>query len=741
MKILFEVSVFAEGSSPYKKKIVESYISTLKRLELIERIDLLAQFPLDILDQFRREEGLRSYIGTDNVPEDEGYDLLILSDAFSSSDWLHLKNLSKIKAISGFVFNTTDYHKLNWEYKSGSLAAVLRLSLFYELLYHYDQIIVPLYQLKKDLHENWGIPQDKISVISTEPMLSNSTNIIPFKKREASVVMYSEDEFNLDNLNKIFDLFDYRKKNRILTRDPCLIIFSNSHEPQLQSKLKQELADGLRIVFLPLLSDAEKAQIIGSASAVLLGKSDEIKFLECSFVKTPFILFDTHTPEVLEADIPLVKSQKELRLMLDKLLLDGSYWEQILRKCLALCQKTQDLFNELNIEKKLSGILESAQTRMREEKIALFGCLPPYRSGVARYNLDWLSSSKRELCFFAGTDNFLKFTSYERDRGKLDVLSEGLYEFARRRYEIKGKIFILGNSRHNLAPLFASIDFGDKESWFYLHEAYLNDLLIDYSKSVSVSFHEVYRFFYKKDTNGVGIKILLSLTPISKFIVNNERCKELILREAKNFREVKVCKAFLPLPFLPNVSSRRKEYRESFLVGTFGIPTDLKLTHVIVDAVSTLFELGYSIKLIVAGYKADSYFADKEIPNFIEVLDSPSYLELLTMEKTVDLAIQLRRSCNGESSGVVSELLSLGTPTITVQDLAGEKKSTYLRIVPELISSKGLAEIIIEKYLDVQEKDKIFNNGSEANSLIDKFSMKNLTNKILKIINSNKGKK
>lgn len=738
MKILFEISVFSEGTSSLKGRIIENYISALRRIDLIKRLDFFLSFPINNFGQLALTDKDNTFIGIDNVPPDEEYDLLILSDAFLTSDWIHLKNLSKIKFVSGFVFNTTDFYWQNWKKNSGSVSTELQLALFYELLYHFDKIMVPFLQVKTDLQEKWGISPNKISVLSPEPILDYST-FVPFKRREASVVLYSEDEFNPDTLKRIFDLFNDHRTNPQVSTECCLIVFSDSNDSLLRAKLKNELSEGTRVVFLTLLSDAEKAQIIGDCSVVIFGKRNEIKFLESSILNTPFILYGDNSTEALESDIPAVKNPKELILMLEKLLTDKSYWEQILEKCRTLCRKTKGLVTDLDLRNNLLVLKESAQQADRKKKVALFGCLPPYQSGIARFNLNWLSSSSDEFCFFVSADNFLKFTNYERGSNKLTVVLENLYEFVSRNYEIRGKIFILGNSYHNLSTLNASMSLGDKESWFYLHEAYLNDLLVDYCDSISVPFYEIYRFFYKKETNGVGVKVLLSLTPISKFIVNNERCKKLIQKEAKNIKEVTICKVFLPLPVLPDVKTRRKEYREGFLVGTFGIPTDLKLTNVIIDAVTILFELGYSIKLIVAGYKTDCYFAGRKIPQFIEVVDSPSYFELLAMEKTVDLAIQLRKVCNGESSGVVSELISLGTPTITVQDLAGEKQSTYLKIVPESISSKRLAEIMIEEYLEVPKGQMVQSNESEVKTLLSKFSMKNLTDKILNILSSNKG--
>jgi glycosyltransferase involved in cell wall biosynthesis len=121
--------------------------------------------------------------------------------------------------------------------------------------------------------------------------------------------------------------------------------------------------------------------------------------------------------------------------------------------------------------------------------------------------------------------------------------------------------------------------------------------------------------------------------------------------------------------FEPEVSRREALPQEASLtIGTFGAPAAAKGTDVVIAAVRELRRRGVKAKLIVAGFDAN-YFAEGELPNherrdWLELAEPATERELQLDMLKCDVAVQLRRSNLGESSGVVPTLLALGVPTV-----------------------------------------------------------------------------
>jgi hypothetical protein len=72
------------------------------------------------------------------------------------------------------------------------------------------------------------------------------------------------------------------------------------------------------------------------------------------------------------------------------------------------------------------------------------------------------------------------------------------------------------------------------------------------------------------------------------------------------------------------------------------------------------------VRLVIAGWEASSYCRRTGIAAIpgVEVSDAPDDLSLLDTMRGVDVAVQLRTPTFGESSGVVNQLLALGTPLV-----------------------------------------------------------------------------
>ena len=730
MRVLLDVAGFSDSESNLKRKFVEACLYELQQVEQIKTVDLFDSSG-EIKKELDFQEIDTEFKQVSQITEDDQYDLLIVIDPFASNKWIQLKNISKIKAIVAFIFNLK---KTSSDEISGvqDLQEDLQTALSLELLYEFDHIFVPSISIKSEIIDNFDIAPSLITVLPSKLVLNSKPELIPFEKRDATIVLCLDEESSPNSVEVVIKTYEDKKDRLTPYNDLSLLV--------IPSKCQRVVDDFTKIhsdiIYLPLLKERERSKILESANLIIYVSKKTEHFIEGSLAGTPFILVDGNL-EGLDcydiSDFPIARNAEELRNVFEKILIDQELWSKLQNKCEEIGKSFLNNSEDFDLSERIRTILTVPERMVWDSKVALFGCLPPYESGIARYNLDWLSSSNETFCFFTSADNFIKFSRTVDNADELNVFSDNLFGLMNRKYELKDKIFIIGNSYHNIPTLFNAIKFGDKNAWFYVHEAYLKHLLIDYCRFVSVSFNEIFHFFYPNQSDGTGLKILLSMTPITKFIVNSERCRQLILDETIDKVNIEVQKAFLPLPILPHVPSTRERYKEELVIGTFGIPSDLKMTNVIVNAVQILVELGFSVRLLVAGFQAKNYFAGKSIPNFIEVISSPSYFELLTLEKTVDLAVQLRKICNGESSGVISELLSLGTPIITVKDLADEKSASYMKVVKSSITPKILSEIIIEDFFD-SNYFKENNHIKESTLLKNKFSEHNLTKRVLNII-------
>lgn len=100
--------------------------------------------------------------------------------------------------------------------------------------------------------------------------------------------------------------------------------------------------------------------------------------------------------------------------------------------------------------------------------------------------------------------------------------------------------------------------------------------------------------------------------------------------------------------------------KKCILIGTFGIPSYAKCTEIIIEAISELHKYHLPTYLLIAGYGVNKFFINNPglMKKFIINIDSPSDASLNKFMHEVDIAVQLRQTHQGESSGVVPQLLA-----------------------------------------------------------------------------------
>jgi hypothetical protein len=107
---------------------------------------------------------------------------------------------------------------------------------------------------------------------------------------------------------------------------------------------------------------------------------------------------------------------------------------------------------------------------------------------------------------------------------------------------------------------------------------------------------------------------------------------------------------------------------------------------------------------VVAGFQAAGFAASRQIDSMegIEVYDSPTDQQFDSLLASVDVAVQLRSSNLGESSGPVARLLYLGKPIIVSRVGAFSELEDAVAYFSEPETPERLAELIISASMDAK---------------------------------------
>jgi glycosyltransferase involved in cell wall biosynthesis len=160
-----------------------------------------------------------------------------------------------------------------------------------------------------------------------------------------------------------------------------------------------------------------------------------------------------------------------------------------------------------------------------------------------------------------------------------------------------------------------------------------------------------------------GTAALLDLVPAAAVIVNSTVAQDLLRRDAPRFPGERIWQLYHPVFAAGGAQLARPD---ELTIGSFGLPSPSKLTERVVEAFREVRARRPGARLIIAGYQAGAYAAEHGLQGEANVswLDSPSDEEFTRLMRTCHVAVQLRSANFGESSGVVPQLLAVGTPTI-----------------------------------------------------------------------------
>jgi glycosyltransferase involved in cell wall biosynthesis len=315
-------------------------------------------------------------------------------------------------------------------------------------------------------------------------------------------------------------------------------------------------------------------------------------------------------------------------------------------------------------------------------RLAVIAALPPARTGIAPYTLRHLQGQAWETCFYeAGVEP--RVISPAGVQAGNRVLPVEVYQAAALRGRHDAAIFVLGNSAHHTKVLDALMRSRGTppRRLAYLHEAALDSLFRSWlgpdadrlpdPPPAPAAAPWIRRALAAKPTLARCLRLLLERGELDGLIVNSAACRDLVVQAVGGLADSLPIEV-VHLPVSDTVGEhggpdpgRERAATGELRIGSFGLAGDTKRLDVLARAL-TILRRRRPARLLIAGWEARSYCRRTGIDAVagVEVSDAPDDDALAATMHAVDLAVQLRAPTFGESSGVVNQLLAIGTPLV-----------------------------------------------------------------------------
>jgi glycosyltransferase involved in cell wall biosynthesis len=315
-------------------------------------------------------------------------------------------------------------------------------------------------------------------------------------------------------------------------------------------------------------------------------------------------------------------------------------------------------------------------------RIAMVSPAPPATTGIATFAANYFKSPAWNLDFYAPGS----LADLERFQGSLPEACVLPVETLGARVPLDAYDAILlqtGNSAHHVDTLDAWVRRIRPAAGIrvlYLHDAQLVRLWAAWCEGNPWRLSRLYKAYYPDRAFGVmdlftpqesdslvprGLRPLLDMARPDLVLVNSASCAELANRDLEGwdgpvprFRQL-----FHPVPDRPLPAAQVDPGARR--IGHFGTLGNGKNFSVMFEAVRRL-QAKAPTTLVLAGFNAGRFAKRRRLDRvpWVEVHDSPSDSRLLELMDSVNVGIQLRYPTQGESSGVVNQLLSMGKPVL-----------------------------------------------------------------------------
>jgi glycosyltransferase involved in cell wall biosynthesis len=319
-------------------------------------------------------------------------------------------------------------------------------------------------------------------------------------------------------------------------------------------------------------------------------------------------------------------------------------------------------------------------------RLAVIAALPPARTGIAPYTLRHLQGQAWETCFYeAGVEPRVAIPAGLQAGNR--VLPAEVYQAAALRGRHDAAIFVLGNSAHHTKVLDALMRSRGTppRRLAYLHEAALESLFRSWlgpdadrlpdPPPAPAAAPWIRRALAANPTLARCLRLLVERGELDGLIVNSVACRDLIVQAAGGLADALPIEV-VHLPISDTAGEhggpdpgRERAAAGELRIGSFGLAGDTKRLDVLARAL-TILRRRRPARLLIAGWEARAYCRRTGIDRVtgVEVVDAPDDESLADLMRGVDVAVQLRQPTFGESSGVVNQLLWLGTPLVTTDE-------------------------------------------------------------------------
>lgn len=728
MKLLFDFSGWLvhkeRGIGRYLVALVSSLAASKHRSTTSIEIVLPRGTSSDVaeLKEVFQEFRIPVFNGLE-IAQNSFFDYLVVGDFFSSSAWCSLKNLKNCRKITGIVYDLIPLIFAN-NYLNKNLKKDLTYALSLETLFIPDHLFTISEATKNDLCRILGVKEEKVTSLTSgfsSKFYVPSERITPFEERTDSILMISGDDRRKNYGTAIKGFLEAQKKKLVSPEANFLVVCKAS------AGMRKKVEDIVRgypdssgkVKLTGYIADEELLTLLKKSKLTIFPSKYEglgLPILEsfasgtpcissnlssCSELNSKEFTFDPYSCEDIENKLALVY---------------GSYegWKACLLQGRNLISRYNWSTGVDEFIGRLSRIQET--NKVLKSPIALFGCFPPQRSGIAHVNAELLKHCE-DLHAFMPPEEFIAYYGFTKNgEAQSKCFSSQLFSLCDYLNKYKAEVFVLGNSAHNLNALIAAIKLHGENAWLYLHEAENSRLWEAFCAHSNIPLRSLYSIFYNSPSvqKIYGLLPLVRITGIKRLIVNNETCKKLVESELGSEEGIRVIKAFHPIDPIPGLIPPRLTLAGEIVIGSFGSPSTVKGTHILFKAVELLRASGMLVKLLIAGYSAGAYFKNMERPEWLIVVDSPSDRDLMRLEKAADIAVQLRLKPHGETSGAISQLIGLGGNIITTEGFVDEECRPFVKEVPLEINEEDLARAIQELILQIKESTPFDEKAREA---------------------------
>lgn len=343
-----------------------------------------------------------------------------------------------------------------------------------------------------------------------------------------------------------------------------------------------------------------------------------------------------------------------------------------------LSQSSAQVLHALEATRILEHLGES------ESGIALVSAMPPAKTGVATFSMSLARENPGQLDYFT---SFAGLEAYADSR--VEVGAENLFfpiemlSIAHRVRKYKSIIFSVGNSQHSefvvRKILGNSLQYTNIRRYIHLHDPVLFNmcrLIYGSTLSLDAAFACSYPDFlgdfrqtpeFRLRELGIsGFSALFADIDLAGAIVHSATAAE-IIRQDVRARNIPIRTLFHPVFRSRDLGALVADPSTvTPTVGCFGVPGKDKYVEEVVRGCEMMFEKEMIGEVTFAGFGVSQVIrelvTDSKYP--IRIVESPSDERLERLMRNCDIAIQLRRYDNGESSGVVPQLLEHGVRVI-----------------------------------------------------------------------------